>query len=450
MKKIVVLGAGESGVGAAMLARQKGYAVFISDSGSIAQARKDEFSTLGIEFEEEKHTESRVLGADLIIKSPGISPHIEIISKASVAGIPVIDELEFAFGFSKGKVIAITGTNGKTTTALLTYHLMKEAGIDVGLAGNVGKSWAGQLLHEDHAYWVIECSSFQIDGMIAFKPHIAILCNITPDHLDRYDYKLEHYVNSKFGIFKNMTSEDYAILFAEDSWTAKGLEFNEVNASKIWVSAVNVQREGAWTDGDTLTYAIADKSIKVPIDTLSIRGKHNWLNALFAGSAALLAEVTDVDLILGFPTFKNAPHRMEEIRKVGGVTFINDSKGTNVESTAYALASFNQPVIWIAGGIDKGNDYETLLPLVKDRVKLLICLGKDNSKLKRAFASVINEIRETTEIEEAVKWSQTQGNPGDVALLSPACASFDLFKNYEDRGQQFRAAVESLKPKTIS
>ena len=449
MKNIVVLGAGESGLGAAMLARQKDYAVFVSDAGQISSSRKAEMERLEIAFEEGKHSEEKILSADLIIKSPGISPKAELVVKASLAGIPIIDELEFAFGYSKGKVIAITGTNGKTTTTLLTYHLMKEAGLDVGLAGNVGKSWAGQLLTTDHEWWVIECSSFQIDGFVDFKPAIAILCNITPDHLDRYDYKIENYIDSKFRIFKNMTSEDKAILFVEDRLTLQGLDKTSIGASTLWTSGSSVQKAGAWTDEKMLSFAVTDQSVQVSVDSLSIKGKHNLLNALFAGSAALIAGVNEMELEKGFQTFKNAPHRMELIREMDGVKFINDSKGTNVEATAYALASYRNSLIWIAGGVDKGNDYSVLAPLVAN-VKSLICLGKDNEKLKKAFAEEIADIRETQDIAEAVNWGQELGESGDVVLLSPACASFDLFKNYEDRGMQFRVAVENLKPKAIA
>lgn len=450
MKKIVVLGAGESGVGAAMLARQKGYAVFVSDAGSISEARKGEMERLDIPFEEGKHSAEVVLSADLIIKSPGISPKTELIAQASRAGISIIDELEFAFGFSKGKVIAVTGTNGKTTTTLLTYHLMKEAGLDVGLAGNVGKSWAAQLLENDHEWWVIECSSFQIDGFVDFRPSIAILCNITPDHLDRYGYNITNYISSKFGIFKNMKLDDQAILFAEDPLTVQGLKSHEIRASINWVSTSAPQENGAWVAGDQLIFAVADQSVHAPVASIAIKGKHNRLNSLCAGSAALMTGVTEKDLLEGLQTFKNAPHRMEPIKEVDGIQFINDSKGTNVESTAYALASFENPLIWIAGGVDKGNDYSVLLPLASGKVKCLICLGKDNDKLKQAFTGEIPEIRETQDIREAVKWGLGIGEPGDVVLLSPACASFDLFKNYEDRGLQFRSAVENLKPKAIA
>ena len=449
MKRIAILGAGESGLGAAMLARQKGYAVFVSDGGQISPTRKDEMKRLEIDFEEGKHTEAKILNAELIIKSPGISPKSEIVAKAAFAGIQIIDELEFAFGYSKGKVIAITGTNGKTTTTLLTYHMMKEAGLDVGLAGNVGKSWARQLVEEDHAWWVIECSSFQIDGFVDFKPSIAVLTNITPDHLDRYDYQIDKYMDSKFGIFKNMDSDDQVIFFDEDILTLEGLKNRNILPIQSWISLNRAQHSGGYMTSLTLELNISDRTAQIPLDVLSIKGKHNVLNALFASAVALSVGVSEEAMIAGFQTFKNAPHRMEQIREVDGVKFINDSKGTNVEATAYALASYENPLIWIAGGVDKGNDYKVLSP-VTEKVKSLICLGKDNEKLKTAFAGDIADIRETQDITEAVNWGQEIGTPGDIVLLSPACASFDLFKNYEDRGNQFRDAVENLKPKTIA
>ncbi|TXE12583.1 UDP-N-acetylmuramoyl-L-alanine--D-glutamate ligase [Algoriphagus aquimarinus] len=450
MKKIVVLGAGESGLGAAMLARQKGYAVFVSDAGQISEARKAEMQSLEIPFEEGTHSEEQILNADLIIKSPGIPAKVAIVQKAIKARIPVIDELEFAFGYSKGKVIAITGTNGKTTTTLLTYHLMKEAGLDVGLAGNVGKSWAGQLLDGDHEWWVIECSSFQIDGFVSFRPSIAILTNITPDHLDRYDYQIDKYIDSKFSVFKNMTATDQAILSAQDFLTLEGLKYRDILPALSWISLENEQKSGGFLNGNSLEITIAEQSVTIPLNILPIKGKHNILNALCAGIVALITGVNEEALIAGFQTFKNAPHRMEQVREVDGVTFVNDSKGTNVEATAYALASFENPLIWIAGGVDKGNNYSVLLPVASQKVKSLICLGKDNEKLKMAFGPVVSDIRETQDISEAVKWGQMLGEAGDIVLLSPACASFDLFKNYEDRGTQFREAVENLKSKTIA
>lgn len=449
MKKLVVLGAGESGLGAAMLARQKGYAVFVSDAGQISPVRKAEMERLEIAFEEGGHSEEKILSADLIIKSPGISPKTDMVVKASLAGIQLIDELEFAFGYSKGKVIAITGTNGKTTTTLLTYHLMKEAGLDVGLAGNVGKSWAGQLLEEDHDWWVIECSSFQIDGFQSFRPTIAILTNITPDHLDRYEYQIDKYIDSKLAVFKNMGADDQAILFAEDVLTLEGLKNRTIPSAKNWISLQSSVEKGGFFDGTALVVKVEGKAATIPLQVLPLKGKHNMLNALNASLAALIAGVDEEALIAGFQTFKNAPHRMEQIREVDGVKYVNDSKGTNVEATAYALASYGNPLIWIAGGVDKGNDYTVLLPLT-EKVKSLICLGKDNKKLKTAFGTAISDIRETQDIKEAVNWGNELGEMGDVVLLSPACASFDLFKNYEDRGNQFREAVENLKPKAIA
>ncbi|SFA90730.1 UDP-N-acetylmuramoyl-L-alanine--D-glutamate ligase [Algoriphagus aquimarinus] len=450
MKRIVVLGAGESGLGAAMLARQKGYAVFVSDAGQISEARKAEMQSLEIPFEEGTHTEEQILNADLIIKSPGIPSNVAIVQKAIKARIHVIDELEFAFGYSKGKVIAITGTNGKTTTTLLAYHLMKEAGLDVGLAGNVGKSWAAQLLEGDHEWWVIECSSFQIDGFENFKPAIGILTNITPDHLDRYDYQIDKYIDSKFSIFKNMKVTDQAILCDQDFLTLEGLKYRAILPALNWISLETEQKSGGFFNGNTLEITIAEQSASIPLNILPIKGKHNILNALCAATAALITGVNEAALLAGLKTFKNAPHRMEQIREVDGVTFVNDSKGTNVEATAYALASYENPLIWIAGGVDKGNNYSVLLPVVSHKVKSLICLGKDNEKLKMAFGSVVSDIRETQDISEAVKWGQMLGEAGDIVLLSPACASFDLFKNYEDRGNQFREAVENLKSKTIA
>ena len=444
MKRLAILGAGESGLGAAMLAKMNGFAVWVSDAGQISDLRKAALIKYGISFEESGHTDGTILNADLIIKSPGISPKIPILAKAFSEGIPVIDELEFAARFSTGKVIAISGTNGKTTTTLLTYHLMKSAGMDVGLAGNVGQSWAGQIAEQDHEWWVIECSSFQIDGFISFKAEIAILTNITPDHLDRYEYNVENYMNSKFGLFRNMTPKSSAILNAEDPLTLAGLKKRELHASHYWFSLSSPQKKGAYFDGSHLILNTEKKSATIPLEALSIKGTHNVLNSLCAGTAALLAGVEEADLIDGFKTFKNAPHRMELIREIDGIKFINDSKGTNVESTAYALTSYENPLIWIAGGVDKGNDYSTILPAVTEKVKCLICLGQDNEKLKMAFGSVVADIRETQDIREAVKWGMELGKSGDIVLLSPACASFDLFKNYEDRGEQFRVAVNHL------
>lgn len=448
MKRLVVLGAGESGLGAAMLAKREGYAVFVSDGGTIGEARKVQLQTAGIEFEEGQHDQARIMEADLIIKSPGIPATVPVVKQAMQQGIAVVDELEFASRYSKGKVIAITGTNGKTTTTLLTYHLLKEAGWDVGLAGNVGKSWAGQLLEGDHAWWVLEISSFQIDGLVTLKPHIALLTNITPDHLDRYGYQMERYIDSKMALFKNMNQADAAILNLEDPFSKAGLNCTSIEASIYEISLEGRPSQGGFSDGDTLVFQVAGSQATIPVSGLTIQGKHNLLNALGAGVAALLAGLSEMQLLHGYQTFKNAAHRMELVRVLDGVRFINDSKGTNVEATFYALGSYQEPVVWIAGGIDKGNDYSVLIPLVLDgQVKVLICLGKDNAKLKSAFTPHIGKILETQNLLEAVLWAQELAEDKDVVLLSPACASFDLFKNYEDRGDQFKAAVLALTQK---
>lgn len=442
---IAILGAGESGVGAALLAYQKGYAVWVSDAGSISDSRKTILKEWGIEFEEGVHSENLILAADEIIKSPGIPLTAPIVKKALEKGIPVIDELEFASRYSKGKIIAITGTNGKTTTTLLTYHLLKKAGLDVGMAGNVGESWAGQLVNRDHAWWVLEVSSFQIDGFKSLTPKIAVLTNITPDHLDRYAYSLDNYIASKISLFKNMTEEDAAIYFADDMNIQVGLGNINLQATTFPVMLTKPIERGSYFNGEEIQLGILGKKIRINPSEIALKGKHNMLNTMFATLAATLAGANEHIIREGLLDFKNVAHRMENVANINGVSFVNDSKGTNVDATAYALDSYSNPLIWIAGGVDKGNDYQVLIPIVKDRVKILICLGKDNEKLIKAFEGVIPVIKETQRIEEAVNWGLDMGENGDVVLLSPACASFDLFKNYEDRGNQFKSAVEALK-----
>lgn len=450
MKRIAILGSGESGLGAALLAKREGYAVWVSDAGKISESRKARLKDEKISFEEGVHSEEEILNSDLIIKSPGISDSVNIVKKAFENGIPVIDELEFAFRYSSGKVIAITGTNGKTTTTLLTHHLLKSAGLDVGLAGNVGKSWAAQLLEGDHDWWVIECSSFQIDGFVCFKPAMALLTNITPDHLDRYEYKVENYIQSKFGLFKNMSVEDQVIFNQNDPLTEIGLKSIPVKPKTYWFSSTSKITNGGSLEGEFLHWQLDDKVVQIPLSAMSLHGEHNIQNALGAGLIALLVGIKKDTIQQSLGSFTNAPHRMELVREIEGVKFINDSKGTNVEATAYALDAFQNPLIWIAGGVDKGNDYQTVKSIVEEKVKCLICLGKDNEKLKKAFHPLVGEIKETQDIKEAVRWGQLLAVPGDVVLLSPACASFDLFKNYEERGDQFRSAVKELKPETIA
>lgn len=442
---IAILGAGESGVGAALLAYRKGYAVWVSDAGLISESRKTTLKEWGIEFEEGKHSENLILAADEIIKSPGIPLTAPIVKKALEKGIPIIDELEFASRYSKGKVIAITGTNGKTTTTLLTYHLMKKAGLDVGMAGNVGESWAGQLVNGDHTWWVLETSSFQIDGFKTLKPKIAVLTNITPDHLDRYSYNLDNYIASKISLFKNMTEKDAAIYFADDLNIQVGLGNINLQATTFPVMLTKPNERGGYFNGNEIQLGLLNKKIKINPSEIALKGKHNMLNTMFAVLAATLAGANEKAVREGLLDFKNVAHRMENVANINGISFVNDSKGTNVDATAYALDSYSGPLIWIAGGVDKGNEYEVLYPIVRGKVKTLICLGKDNEKLKKLFSGVIPVIKETQRIEEAVSWGLELGEKGDIVLLSPACASFDLFKNYEDRGNQFKSAVEALK-----
>ena len=449
IKKIVILGAGESGIGAALLASAKGYKVFVSDAGGISAPRKQQLTAANIAFEEFGHTSGEILGADEVIKSPGIAYSNPLVQTLLANGIPVIDELEFAYRHSRGQVIAITGTNGKTTTTLLTYHLLKTAGVDVGLGGNVGKSWAGQLAKEDHDWWVLEVSSFQIEGFIQFKPKVAVLLNITPDHLDRYGYKFETYAATKFKLTDPMDEGDHFVYFIEDDTIRETIEKKPIKASGYPV-AKSATAADLNTENNTLNVKWNGVEFQIRPEEMTIQGDHNKINALCAIQAALLAGESVSAIKDGLVNFQNASHRMEAVSTIRGVKFINDSKGTNVDATKYALSAYGEPIIWIAGGVDKGNDYGVLLPLVKENVKGLICLGKDNEKLKSAFTGEIPQITETESIQEAVETGLKWGVSGDVVLLSPACASFDLFKNYEDRGDQFKAAVNSLKEKIVS
>lgn len=444
MKKISIIGAGESGIGAGLLAHRLGYQVFVSDSGIISDSRKIQLAEKEIDFEEGRHTVERILAGEEIIKSPGISFESALVKQALAAGIPVIDELEFASRHSKGKVIAITGTNGKTTTTLLTHHLLEKAGLDVGLAGNVGQSWAAQLVEGDHAWWVLEVSSFQIDGFKTLKPDIAIIMNITPDHLDRYGYHLDNYIQSKMNLFKNMDEEGHLIYYREDDNIQRGLGNLAPKAKIHQVSLQQMTADGGYFDGKSIKLS-GPAELTVAKEEIALAGDHNMLNVMSAVQAALLAGASEEQIRSGLKDFKNAAHRMENAGEIGGVVYVNDSKGTNVDATAYALAAYSSPLIWIAGGVDKGNDYKQLYPSVQGHVKLLICLGKDNEKLKAAFAGIVPAIAETQSIKEAVRLAREAGHAGDVVLLSPACASFDLFKNYEDRGDQFKQAVKELK-----
>lgn len=443
-KKLVILGAGESGTGAAMLGARKGFEVFVTDQGVIKTAFKSLLESEGIEFEEGGHTLERILSATLIIKSPGIPDKAPVVAQAKAAGVEVIDEIEFAFRFITGKVIAITGTNGKTTTTLLTYHLLKSAGFNVALAGNVGESLAAKVAQDNYDWYVIEISSFQLDGTKTLRPDIGILTNITPDHLDRYDYRMENYVASKFRLVANMTGSAHFIYYGQDPVIEKEIGSRIVAAVRHAVS-LDPKPSGVFCIGDAMHFDLAGANFSVPQSETTLKGPHNLLNTMCAVTAALLAGVKESEIRSALRTFVNAPHRLEHIATINGVEFVNDSKATNVDSVIYALGSYRQPLIWIAGGIDKGNDYSIIREAVSEKVKALICLGKDNARLFDYFSDIVSDITETDDVRKLVRMALERAVAGDVVLLSPACASFDLFKNYEDRGNRFRSAVLELK-----
>jgi len=443
-ERVIILGAGESGTGAAVLAKKKGFDVFVSDQGVIKPKYQSILKKEGIEFEESKHSIEKILSAKLMIKSPGIPDKSAVVAQAKAVGIEVIDEIEFAFRYLKGKVIAITGTNGKTTTTLLTYHLLKSAGLRVALAGNVGESLAAKVAEGDHDWYVIEISSFQLDGTRTFRPEIGILTNITPDHLDRYEYRMENYVASKFSLLKNMTPAGHFIYHGQDAVVAQELHKRTISPVMHSVS-LEPQSSGTFCRGQQMHFEVAGLTFDIPQSETSLKGPHNLLNTMCAVNAAALAGVAEHDIRMALKTFVNAPHRLESVATIGGVEFVNDSKATNVDSVIYALGSYQQPLVWIAGGIDKGNDYNVIREAVSSKVKALICLGKDNTKLREFFTPLVPRISETQEVKTLVRMALEQAAAGDVVLLSPACASFDLFKNYEDRGDQFRQAVLELK-----
>jgi UDP-N-acetylmuramoylalanine--D-glutamate ligase len=444
-ERIAILGSGESGTGAALLALAKGYDVFVSDVGKIKDKYKSELTSHSIDFEEGGHTESKILNANLVIKSPGIPEKAEIVKKVKTANISIIDEIEFAYRFIDGtKVIAITGTNGKTTTTLLTYHLMKEAGFNVALGGNVGLSMARQVANGHHDWFVLELSSYQLDGTESFKPDIGILLNITPDHLDRYEYTMQNYVNSKFLLIENMTAQEEFIFYSDDPVIASEIASRPVVPKQIPFSLNPKAPATVKFDGEKMNFNLREKFSITQAET-TLKGPHNLINTMAAVSAVHLAGADLRSIREGLKTFKNAPHRLEPVGTIKGVEYINDSKATNVDSVVYALGSYEQPLIWIAGGVDKGNDYNLIKNEVQKKVKALICLGKDNSKLKTSFHGVVPTIRETQSVKELVRIALDLAQHGDIVLLSPACASFDLFNNYEDRGNQFRQAVLDLK-----
>ena len=439
---IAILGAGESGVGAALLAKAKGLSVFVSDMGSIKPAYKEHLQKEGIPFEEGTHSFDKILTADEIIKSPGIPDKADIIKQAKAKGIPVISEIEFGARYSKAKFICITGTNGKTTTTLLTYHLLKTAGFNVELAGNIGESLAAKVIEDTAEYYVVELSSFQLDTMYQFKAHIAILLNITPDHLDRYEYNIGNYAQSKLRITQNMEPTDFFIYNQEDALIQEQMAKVNLQATPVPFGLQPADNIKATYSNRTIVTDVTGKHETVDVSASPLIGKHNQYNTLAAVTAALLAGAEAFRIEEGLATFKNADHRLQLVGEANGVKYINDSKATNVEAVWYALEGIKQPIIWIAGGVDKGNDYETLKPLAKEKIKALICLGKENEKLFAAFREVIPVIEETQSVDEVVQKARDLAEPGDVVLLSPACASFDLFQNYEHRGRSFAEAVQ--------
>ena len=450
MKNLVILGAAESGVGAALLAQAKGYAVFVSDRGEIKPEYKQKLTAASIEFEENTHTMDRILAADEVVKSPGIPEKAVVIKALREKKTPIISEIEFASRYTKARFVAITGTNGKTTTTLLTFHLLKEAGLSVGLAGNIGYSLAEQVIEDKFAYYVLELSSFQLDDIRDFRPWIALLLNITPDHLDRYDYKLENYAAAKLRITANQATDDYFIYNADDENIER---FATTAFMRCFVLPFSLHHR---TDYHLAAYYEDECSLRIHIpiedehpDRVSVEnspliGQHNRQNMAAAVLAARVAGASPEQIEAALSSFQNADHRLQLVREVNDVQYIDDSKATNVEAAWYALDGLKRPIVWIAGGTDKGNDYASLQPLAEQKVKALICLGVDNTKLQAAFAGHVPHLEETRSMADAVRQAAAQAQPGDVVLLSPCCASFDLFKNYEDRGQQFAKAVQDL------
>lgn len=443
-RKIVVLGAGESGTGSAVLALKKGYEVFVSDGGTIAENYRKELRELGIAFEEGAHTASRVLEAGEVIKSPGIGETAPVVRLLRENRIPVIAEIEFASRYTDARMIGITGSNGKTTTTLLTHHILRNAGLKVGLAGNVGQSFARQVAETECEYYVLELSSFQLDDMYRFRAHIAVLTNITPDHLDRYEYQFENYINSKFRILQNQREDDSFIYCLDDEGIRRGLASRKPAAKLYPFSIKEAVAQGACLDGNELTVKTEHNSFNMTIAELALQGKHNLYNSMAASIAAKVLDLRNEVVRESLGDFKNLEHRLERVGKIQGIEFINDSKATNVNATWYALESMTTPVVWIAGGVDKGNDYSMLKGLVREKVKAIVCLGKDSRKIHDAFEEDTEIIVNTLAAGEAVKVAYHLAAKGDTVLLSPACSSFDLFKNYEDRGNQFKEAIKQL------
>tara|TARA_R110002012_G_scaffold69372_5_gene179566 strand:- start:25234 stop:26556 length:1323 start_codon:yes stop_codon:yes gene_type:complete len=440
----VILGGGESGVGTAILGKKKEFEVFVSDFGKIKEKYKQVLINNGIEWEDEGHTEAKILSADLVMKSPGIPEKAPIIKKLREQGVKVISEIELAAKYTKATIVGITGSNGKTTTASLTYELLKDGGLNVALGGNIGKSFAEQVSEEKYENFVLELSSFQLDGIETFAPHIAVLTNLSPDHLDRYDYKYENYIASKFRITMNQTSQDYFIYDADDVEIIKWLSQNSIKSQPLPFSTKKELNQGAFKRKNEIIIKINNTEFTMPIATIGIQGEHNVKNAMAASTVATLLRIRKQTIRESLEGFQGVEHRLEKVLKINNVLYINDSKATNVNATFFALDSMENPTVWIVGGVDKGNDYSELLPLVNEKVKAIICLGVDNEKIINAFGNVVDTIIETDSMTMAVQVAYKLAERNNTVLLSPACASFDLFENYEDRGRQFKEAVRNL------
>ena len=442
-QRLVILGGGESGVGTALLGKDKGYDVFVSDKGIIKEKYKQVLIHNEIEFEDGEHSEEKILNADIVMKSPGIPEKVALIQQIRAKGIPVVSEIEFAAKFTNATLVGITGSNGKTTTATLTHHLLKQD-LNVGLAGNIGDSFAKQILEHDYENYVLEISSFQLDDIIDFKPHIAVLTNITPDHLDRYEYQFENYIASKFRIAKNQTKGDYFIYDGDDEVILDWLKKHPVQSTLLPFSLTKIIENGAYLDKENIIITIDNNQIIMPTKNLALEGKHNIKNAMAASTVAHLLKIRKQTIRESLENFQGVEHRLENVLKINKVQYINDSKATNVNATYFALESMDAPTVWIVGGVDKGNNYHELFQFVNEKVKAIICLGTDNKKLMDNFGGMVDIIIETQFMSEAVKIAYKVAEAGDSVLLSPACASFDLFENYEDRGRQFKDAVRNL------
>lgn len=446
-KKLVVLGAAESGIGAALLGKQQGWDVFVSDGGTIKDKYRAELEAAGIDFEDAMHTEAKILDANCVVKSPGISDKAAIVKKVRAAGIEVCSEIEFGYRYkADSKIIAITGTNGKTTTTALTYHLLKEANYDVAMVGNIGYSFARQIATQPHKWYVMEVSSFQLDDIHSFKPDVAVLLNITPDHLDRYDYNIENYIHAKFRITENQTEREFFVVNYDDPIIMQYITTHFIQSNTIYftMSEQNITNEGGFINDDKMHIRFNGEEMNMSIHDLSTKGKHNQHNSMAAGISAHIAGIRKEKIRESFSSFKGLEHRLEHVATVRGVEFVNDSKATNVNSVWYALESMNKPTVLIMGGQDKGNNYSELMELVKEKVKGIVCMGLDNAPIHAAFDGVIENIVDTKSVKDAVNAAYTLAEKDDVVLLAPACASFDLFKNYEDRGEQFKEAVRNL------